>query len=406
MPAASRNPLAEAIPLEPALRRARVEIDLAALERNFDRLSARVAPARALAVVKADAYGHGAVAVARALEHRGVAGFAVALAEEGMELRRAGVAAPILVLSPVPVAAYPFLHRYRLVPAVSGLDQLASLDAHARGAGWRVPVHLKFDTGMTRLGIAPEAAGEAFARVRSSPALELAGVMSHLAEAETPESPANREQEIRFERVLAALPTGEREGVAVHFANSAAALYQPPKRHDLVRLGLALFGLDPARPRARGELEPVLSLVAGIVQIKPAPKDTRVGYGGRWVAARPSRVAIVPVGYADGYSWRLSNRGEAIVAGRRVPVVGAVSMDMLALDVTEAAADVGDEVVLVGRRGEVEVSIAELAAAAGTLPYELLCLFGLRLPRVVRRSSVADPARPDSRLPAEEKIAR
>jgi len=384
--------LAEGSPLEPALRRARVEIDLAALERNFDRLAARVAPARALAVVKADAYGHGAVAVARALEPRGVAGFAVALAEEGMELRRAGVEAPILVLSPVPAAALPYLHRYRMVPAVSGLDQLEALEARARGAGWVVPVHLKFDTGMTRLGIASEAAEEALERVRRSPALELAGVMSHLAEAETPESPANREQERRFAGVLAALAPGERARVAVHFANSAGALYQPAQRHDLVRLGLALYGLDPARPRVRGELEPVLSLVAEIVQVKPAAKDTRVGYGGRWVAARPSRVAIVPLGYADGYSWRLSNRGAAIVDGRRVPVVGAVSMDMLAIDVTDTGAGVGDEAVLVGRRGDLEVSIAELAAAVGTLPYELLCLLGLRLPRVARRTEATAEA--------------
>ena len=398
--------MAESVPLEPALRRAWVDIDLAALERNFDRLSARVAPAGALAVVKADAYGHGAVAVARALERRGLAGFAVALAEEGMELRRAGVAAPVLVLSPVPAAGLPFLRRYALTPALSGLDQIDALAAHGRASGFRVAVHLKFDTGMTRLGIPAEAAAEALARVRASPALELAGVMSHLAEAETPESPANREQELRFEQVLAALAPDERERVAVHFANSAAALYQPAKRHDLVRLGLALYGVDPARPRARGELEPVLSLIADIVQVKSVPAGTRVGYGGRWVAARASRVAIVPVGYADGYSWRLGNRGEAIVAGRRVPVVGAVSMDMLALDVTEAGAAPGDPAVLVGRRGELEVSVAELAAAVGTLPYELLCLFGLRLPRVVRRSPTPGAVEPAPSRPAAEPVAR
>jgi alanine racemase len=209
--------------------------------------------------------------------------------------------------------------------------------------------------------------------------------MSHLAEAETPESSANREQESRFDGVLAELGPGERQRVAVHFGNSAGALYQPGKRHDLVRLGLALFGLDPARPRASGELEPVLSLAAEIVQTKPVATGARVGYGGRWVAERPSRLAIVPLGYADGYSWRLSNRAEAIVRGIRVPVAGAVSMDMLAIDVTDAGGEVGDEVVLVGRRGDVEVSVAELAAAVGTLPYELLCLFGLRLPRVVAR---------------------
>jgi len=322
-----------------------------------------------------------------------------------MELRRAGVAAPILVLSPVPVAAYPFLHRYRLVPAVSGLDQLAALDAHARGAGWRVPVHLKFDTGMTRLGITPEAAGEAFARVRSSPALELAGVMSHLAEAETPESPANREQEIRFEQVLAALPGEEREGVPVHFANSAAAPLPAAEAPRPGAAGLALFGIDPARRARAASSSRCCRWWRGSSRSSPprrTPGSATAAAGSRRgrAGSRSFRSA-----YADGYSWRLSNRGEAIVAGRRVPVVGRSPMDMLALDVTDAGADVGDEVVLVGRRGEVEVSIAELAAAAGTLPYELLCLFGLRLPRVVRRSAAADSARPDARQPAADRVA-
>jgi alanine racemase len=380
----------------PALRRARVEIDLGALERNFARLAARAAPARVLAVVKADAYGHGAVTVARALERAPgggsrLAGFAVALAEEGIELRRGGVAAPVLVLSPVAAEAYAFLRRYGLVPVLSGLDQIEALGSYCRGAGWTLDVHLKFDTGMTRLGIPAEAAGDAFVRLAAG-GLRLAGVMSHLAEAETPDSPANRFQQERFAAVLEALPAGVRPRVAVHLANSAAALHQPAARHDWVRAGLALYGLDPARARTPGALEPVLAVIAEIVQVKQIPEGTRVGYGGRWVAARPSRIAIVPVGYADGYSWRLGNRAEAILAGRRVPVVGAVSMDMLAVDATDAPAGPGDEVVLVGRRGAHEVQVADLAAAAGTLPYELLCLFGLRLPRFAVRSERREEA--------------
>jgi len=390
--------LVERAHLAPALRRARAEIDLGALERNFERLTARVAPAGVLAVVKADAYGHGAVEVARALEPRGVAGFAVALVEEALELRQAGVAAPILVLSPVPAGAFPFLRRYDLVPVVSSLEQLGVLDAHARAAGWSVGVHLKFDTGMHRLGIPSEAAAVALERVRESPVLRLEGVMSHLAEAESPESPANREQQARFDRVLGELGASERQRVAVHVANSAGALYQPGRRHDLVRLGLTLYGIDPARPQSAGDLEPVLSLVAEIVEARQVPSGARVGYGGRWVAERPSRVAIVPVGYADGYSWRLGGRAEAIARGQRVPVAGAVSMDMLALDVTESGGEVGEEVVLVGRRDGAEVTAAELAAAAGTLPYELLCLFGLRLPRVTTRGAVTVGASPREAL--------
>ncbi|MCB1007556.1 MAG: alanine racemase [Acidobacteria bacterium] len=382
----------------PALRRARVEIDLGALERNFDRVASHVPPARVLAVVKADAYGHGAIEVARCLEPRGVAGFAVALAEEGIELRGAGVRAPVLVLSPLPREAYPFLRRYRLTPAISGVDQLAALEAFALESRWPVGVHLKFDTGMSRLGMPWRDAGEILDRVRRSAVLRLEGVMSHLAEAETPDSPANEEQAARFETVLGRLAPAERETVAVHLANSAAALHRPEERHGLVRCGLALFGLDPARPRAAGAFEPVATVVAEIVQVKELEAGERVGYGGRWVAQRPSRIAIVPVGYADGYSWRLGNRGEALVGGRRVPVAGAVSMDLLALDVTDAEASVGDEVVLAGRRGAAELGVGDLAAAAETVPYELLCLLGLRLPRVAVRGD--RPAAVDRRSEA------
>ncbi len=377
------------------LRGARVEIDLGALERNFDRLAARVAPAGAWAVVKADAYGHGAVAVARTLEARGAGGFAVALVEEGQELRRAGIRSPILVLSPVPPSAYPLLRRDELVPALSSLDQVATLEAFARRAGWSLPVHLKFDTGMTRLGIPWRAAGEAVRAVGESAWLRLAGVMSHLAEAEVPESAANREQLERFSTVVAALSSEQRARVAVHLANSAAALHQAPTRLDLVRLGLSLYGVDPASPVAPGELEPVLSVVAEIVQCHSVARGDRVGYGGRWVAQRSSRIAMVPVGYADGYSWRLGNRAEAIVRGRRVPVAGSVSMDLLALDVTDSGGEVGEPAVLVGRRGEAEVTVGELAGAAGTIAYELLCLFGLRLPRRhLRTSASAGVSRP------------
>ena len=210
--------------------------------------------------------------------------------------------------------------------------------------------------------------------------------MSHLAEAETPESSANRDQERRFAGVLDCLRENERARVQVHLANSAAALHDATLRHDLVRSGLALYGIDPARPRLPGEFEPIATILAEIVQIKELAAGSRVGYGGRWVARRPSRVAIVPVGYADGYSWRLGNRAEVLVGGRRARVAGAVSMDLLAIDVTGLEARVGDEVVLVGRSGAEAVRVAELAAAADTVPYELLCLLGLRLPRITVRS--------------------
>jgi alanine racemase len=371
-----------------ALRRAWVEIDLGALKRNFRRLSALVAPARILAVVKADGYGHGAVAVARALEPEGVAGFAVATAEEAIELREAGVAEQVLVLSPLPPDALETVRRFALTPVISSLESLTALQSFSKGNGWVAPLHLKFDTGMTRLGIDAREAFTAFEFVRSAPELRLEGVLSHLAEAETPESSSNELQQSRFDEVLALLSSGERAEVVVHLANSAAALHLPGARFDWVRLGIALYGYDSAGRRSE-ELEPVLSVEAEIVQVKEIPSGTRVGYGGRWTAERPSRIGIVPVGYADGYSWRLGNQAEALVGGQRVPVVGSVSMDLLALDVTDCRAEVGERVALLGRQGAESISAVELAEKVGTIPYQLLCLFGHRLPR---RAVESDPS--------------
>ncbi len=210
--------------------------------------------------------------------------------------------------------------------------------------------------------------------------------MSHLAEAETPESESNRQQQRRFDEVLALLSPAERAVISVHLANSAGALHLPAARFDWVRLGIALYGYDSAG-RLSGDLEPVLSVAAEIVQVKSIPAGTRVGYGGRWTAERPSRIGIVPVGYADGYSWRLGNRAEVLVAGRRVPVVGSVSMDLLAVDRHRVAAEVGSRVTLLGRQGAEAISAVELAAEVGTMPYQLLCLFGLRLPRRIVEAS-------------------
>lgn len=375
--------------LAEVLRPAWSEIDLDALVSNFRRLRSLVAPAKALAVIKADAYGHGAPEVARALEAAGVDLLGAALLEEGAEVRRAGVRAPILVLGVPSRAQLPYFRRYRLTPVVSGMDQLLLWrDWLAAGPGAPAaavqPIHLQVDTGMTRLGIAEAETSRALEIVRSSPQLELAGLLSHFAEADDLSSERNPEQERRFARVVEALTPEERSRVIVHLANSAGALHWPASRHDLVRLGLALYGYDPAGCLAG--LEPVMAVKTRTVLVREIEPGTRVSYGGRWTARRPSRIAVLPVGYADGYAWRLTGKAEAIVRGRRVPVVGAVSMDMIFVDLTDLAAagevvGVGEEVVLLGRQGGELVTATELAAAAGTIPWELLCLLGLRLAR-------------------------
>jgi alanine racemase len=362
-----------------------VEVDLDALERNLARLRRRVAPARVLAVLKADAYGHGAPRVARLLEEAGVDYAGVALLEEGAELRRAGVRLPILVLGVAQPSQLPLYRRYRLVPTISSLDQvdLWCAFAAASGAGPPQDVHLKVDTGMSRLGVAPEEVATALDRLRRSPGLHLAGLISHFGEADDAASARNPAQERRFAAVLAGLTAAEREGLVVHMANSAAALHRPASRHGLVRVGLALYGLDPAGEDP--ELEPVMSVVSQVVQVRRVEPGDSVGYGAHWTARRPSRIAVVPVGYADGYAWRLSNRAQALIGGRRVPLAGAVTMDMVMLDVTGTDAALGDPVVLLGAQGRERVTAWELAGLAGTIPYELLCLLGLRMPRRYRR---------------------
>ncbi|HYN21054.1 MAG TPA: alanine racemase [Thermoanaerobaculia bacterium] len=374
--------------LEAALRPAWVDVDLEALDSNVAALRSKLGgKTRTMAVVKADAYGHGAVGVSRALEAAEVAWLGVALLEEGAEIRRAGIEMPILVLGtarPTKVALY---RRYRLMPTISSLAELALWRDWVSGQSWPQPVHLKVNTGMGRLGVAMEEVPRALEILRSTPTLELAGLLSHFAEADDLASPRNPLQEARFAEVLGLLTADERGRIEIHMANSAATLYLPDSRFTLVRLGIAIYGLDPAErpgmpPPGEGEeLRPVMSVKARIVQLREVPAGTPLSYGGRTVTRRPSRIAVVPVGYADGYAWRLTGKAEALVRGRRVPVAGSVTMDMTLLDVTDTEAKLGDEVVLLGRQGGEEITALELAAHAGTISWEILCHLGLRLPR-------------------------
>jgi len=373
-----------------ALRPAWVDVDLAALEHNLARIRERLAGsgARVIAVVKADAYGHGAVGVSRALEAAGVDWLGVALLEEGAEIRRAGVRTPILVLGTARPAKIALYARYGLTPTISSVSELTLWRNWTAGQTTVQPVHLKVDTGMGRLGVPLAKVPQALELLRTHPGLELAGLLSHFGDADDLESPRNEAQEARFSEVLGLLTPEERERTLIHMANSAAALHRPASRYDLVRLGIAMYGLDPAErpdrplaPEARTDLHPVMSVRARIVQVRGVPAGTAVSYGGRTVTRRRSVIAVVPVGYADGYAWRLTGKAEALVRGRRVPIAGSVTMDMTLLDVTDAGAELGDEVVLLGRQGEEEITAAELAAHAGTISWEILCHLGLRLPR-------------------------
>ena len=358
------------------LRPAWVEVDLDALASNLRVLRRRVGAAAILAVVKADAYGHGAITVARTLERQGVDWLGVALVEEGAKLRRAGVSLPILVLGTIQTGEIEEARAHRLTPAVSSLEQLRMWADATTELAPAAPqsLHLKVDTGMHRLGLAPADWRAAIELLAATPSLRLDGLLSHLAESEALDRDFTAVQEKSFDSALATFCAP-----LAHLANSAAALHRPTTRHELVRAGLALYGIDPAG-RER-ELVGAMRVKARLVQVREIAAGECVGYGASWVAQRRSRIGVAPLGYADGYPWRLGNRARAWVDGAFVPVVGAVSMDMVTLDLTDTAASVGSVVTLLAGDASSGPTAVELAELAGTVPYEILCHFGLRLPK-------------------------
>jgi len=289
------------------------------------------------------------------------------------------VGTPILVLGPTYEGQHPLFRRYRLVPMVSSLEQLRAWEDWARGQECRQDLHLKLDTGMTRLGIGLDDLGAALERLRATPWLRLAGLASHLAESEDLDSPENARQLARFTAAAGQLTQAERGQALLHTANSAGALHHAGSRADMVRAGLSLYGLDPARRPT--QLRPAMEVRARVALVRQVAAGARLGYGGRRVMSAAGQVAVLPMGYADGYAWRLSDRAFALLRGQRVAVAGAVSMDMTLLDVSASGAQPGDEVVLLGRQGEAEITVQELSEWAGAMPYETLCGFGLRLPR-------------------------
>lgn len=368
------------------------EVDLDALLHNLAQARRLCPQARLLAVVKANAYGHGAVPVSVALEKAGVDFFGVSLVEEGVELRQAGVRGDILVLGGA-YSDYAEIVAHGLVPVVFTGEHLAQLQAAAERAGCSVRAHLKLDTGMGRLGLDLEGLGGFLAALDSSRNVVLDGLLSHLANAEVKDHSMNRLQVARFKQAAAALRAAGHPVRWRHIGNSAAAMgladAKDGREFNLVRPGLMLYGEAPSeRLRAAAALQPVLSWKTSIAHLRRIGPGQPVSYGGTWVAPRESLIATLPVGYADGFSRKHSNRGEVLVRGRRAKVVGSVCMDMCMVDVTDVAGVcLHDEVVLLGGQGEERLSARELAHTCETIPYEILCSVGPRVPRaVVQRS--------------------
>lgn len=364
---------------QPGSRPCWAEVDLAAVSRNVEALRG-FCEVPVAAVVKADGYGHGSVEVARAAIEGGATWLAVALLDEGRALRDAGITAPILLLAEPPPDSASEIVAARLTPAVYTGEMLESLSHVAGDAG--VSVHLKVDTGMHRLGASSAGAVELAKQIATTPNVELGGVWTHLAVADEVENPYTSDQLQEFERVLGVLnvPSALR-----HAANSAGAIYHPSARYSLVRAGIAIYGVPPSAGRLLPEgleLGPALCWKAKVAYVKELPAGTPIGYGLTYRLPAHGRVATIPVGYADGYYRSLGNRAEVLIHGKRFPVAGAVSMDNITVDLGEAHVDPGDEVVLLGRQGNEEITATELAERAGTISYEVLARIGKRVPRV------------------------
>jgi alanine racemase len=363
---------------------ARAEISAAALQHNLALLRQRlVGGARLLAVVKADAYGHGAALVAPVLAAAGADWFGVATWEEALELRAAGVGQPVLLLTGtlgVGKGELDELVEQRVSVALLDREHLRRLlEQRLRGP---LSVHIKVDTGMGRLGVFPQQVFALAEEVYRHPQLRLEGVFSHFGSATKVDSPFTREQLARFLALRAEWPARWQPAPLFHLANSAATWSLPESHADLVRPGIALYGVAPDGELAMDGLEPAMRLCAPVLQVREVPAGTPVSYGQTFVTARASRLAVVGIGYADGYDRRLSGRAEVLVRGQRAPVVGRVCMDMTVIDVTDIAGVVaGDEVVLWGKQGEEEIRLAEVSRWSGAIPYELLTRIGRRVRR-------------------------
>lgn len=383
------------------------EIDLDAIRHNAAQLAARARPAGLMAVVKADGYGHGAVPVARAALGAGASWLGVATPDEGLALLAEGITAPVLVMGAfAPGQEVPFCGSGLRATIVdwTGADVLSRA---AERSGCRVPVHLKVDTGMCRLGVWPEAAAELAERLAAQPGLFLEGLYTHLATADEADLAWTRVQLQRFTEVRQALRQRGIDPPWVHAANSAGLLRLPASGLDLnlARAGIALYGLYPSAATADalgGEgpgsgakgagdaLRPALTWKARVAAVKRVPAGTGISYGLTYVTKRETMIAALPVGYADGYSRRLSHRAQVLIRGRRFPVVGHICMDQCLVDVGDAPVAVGDEVVLLGQQrrqdapGAEEIPAAEMAKWLETIHYEVLCMIGVRVPRAYR----------------------
>ncbi|MBN2225206.1 MAG: alanine racemase [Deltaproteobacteria bacterium] len=366
------------------MRDTRAVIDLSAVADSIRGIGTLVGGnVRIMAVVKADGYGHGAVRVSQTALAHGATCLGVAYAQEAVEIREAGISAPILVLGAAPPEAVEPVVKYDLAQSVCdtetprALSALASSERPAR-------VHVKVDTGMGRIGVTPADTLDYIAFLKGLPNIIIEGIFTHFPKSDEADPASTNRQIEEFTGLLKELSSRGIDIPLRHMANSGGVLAFPASHLNLVRPGIMIYGLYPSSEVKRSiPLRPAMSLVTKIRFIKRVPADTPISYGGTYVAKAPTDVATLPIGYADGYRRLLSNNYEVLVRGKRAPVIGRVCMDMTMIDVTRVPmAQVGDEVVLMGRQGEGEISTDEMAEKLSTINYEITCLVGRRVPRV------------------------
>ncbi len=362
-----------------------VTIDLSALRHNFKKIKELAEPSvRILCVIKSDAYGHGMLPVARGLESMGADYFGVFEAEEGVRLRDAGIRTPTLVFKGIGADEIPAVVEYDLTPGVFDLSITEQVSDYALRHGKVVPIHIKVDTGMGRIGVPWEEAPDFIKRLLHMKGVTPAGIFSHFSVADEPGHHFTDVQMERFQRVVATAHDLGIKNPLIHIANSGAILNQTGFEGHIVRPGIMLYGSPPSRmcPH-RGELEPVMSFRSQVVQVKTVSPGTSISYGRTYIAESQRVIATVPVGYDDGYSRLLSNKGTVLIRGKRAPIVGTVCMNLTMVDVTDIdCVSSGDEVILLGKQGKDRITAEEIAEQIGTISYEVYCSIGKSNKRV------------------------
>jgi alanine racemase len=385
-----------------------VEVDLDHFTRNWGEMKQLVGPdVQIMQVVKADAYGHGAIEISNMAIKNGASCLGVANADEGIQLRVCEITAPIIILSPSTTSEIDQIIKYNLIPSVSDLTFARELQKRCRKAGIQVPIHIEVDTGMGRGGLMHEEAFGMITEILNFPNIKVEGLFTHFASSESLIE-YNDLQGNLFQALIKKLEDSGIRIPVLHMSNSGAILNYPKYNLNMVRPGLMSYGIYPSpETRTRAVLSPVMSFKTAVVLVKEFPEGYGIGYGRSYVTSRNTRVATIPIGYGDGYGVILSNQGEVLIQGLRCPIIGRVSMDMCTVDVSDLPeCEIGDEVVLLGRQGNEEITADEIAARVQTISYEVLCALGKRAPRIFLNKGRTDSVEPRLRrifIPDEER---